>query len=200
MKLAETKQAANRRRRHFAGCRTASARVVRHELHDPPWAQLIPLHCASAEVLDQELTGVTPPISPCADREPADALHVLIEIADHCIHRKQPNRRLDRRRCFRLDEPEELPKCSPHGNLTAWGRRLAFARWQMVLQEPQHGSRTDAARTQPSAKVLDSADITLHGPALITTGKKIPHILFEHDPKRIPADPLTHTKRKQQLL
>ena len=44
---------------------------------------MIPLHCTSAEVLDQELPCVTPLISPCVDREPADALQVLIEIADN---------------------------------------------------------------------------------------------------------------------
>ena len=95
---------------------------------------MIPLHGASAEVLDQELTCVTPPISPCADREPADALHVLIEIADNYIHREQPGRRLDRRRCFRLDEPEELPKRSPHLNpmdhLWRHGKGVISANWQ----------------------------------------------------------------------
>jgi hypothetical protein len=41
--------------------------------------------------------------------------------------------------------------------------------------------------------VLNSGDITKHGPASVTSAKKMLDILFEHHPKRILVDALTHT-------
>jgi hypothetical protein len=63
----------------------------------------------------------------------------------------------------------------------------------VVVQEPKHEPGAYAASPQPSDKVLDRINVAKDGPGSVTTASKMLDISFEHHPKRILADALTHT-------